>query len=108
MFVDFVSFVLVLLLLAIISGWLIHVRLKQKSTYAAACQLPGATMYPIIGNLFEVLFLNPEQTFRYMRSNASTYKQSSRFWIFGVLHYNAIRAADIEVYTYGDFELLNF
>lgn len=83
--------------LFIVLFFVINVRLKQNPTYAAAFRLPGATMYPVIGNLLEVLFLNPEQTFRYMRSIATVYKQSYRFWIFGVLHYNAIRAADIEV-----------
>lgn len=81
-------------------AWLIDVRLRHQLAYTAACQIPGARMYPIVGNLFEILFLNAEETFLYMRSIASGYKRSNRFWIFGILHYHAIRATDIEVGKY--------
>lgn len=91
----FIVLFLAVLLLVIL--WQIDVRLKLKLSYAAAVQIPGAYMYPLVGNLFQILFLNPEETFRFMRSNATFHKKSNRFWIFGVLHYNAIKAVDIEV-----------
>lgn len=94
---DMLLIVLFLAVLLLVTLWQIDVRLKLKSTYVAAVQLPGAYMYPLVGNLFQILFLNPEQTFRFLRTNAAFHKKSNRFWIFGVLHYNAIKAADIEV-----------
>lgn len=92
--------VLFLAVLLLVISWQIDVMLKLKLTYAAAVQLPGAYMYPLVGNLFQILFLNPEETFRFLRSCAALHKKSNRFWIFGVLHYNAIKAADIEVIVY--------
>lgn len=89
--------VLSTIFLVTLTVWLIDKKMKQNSSFTAASQIPGSYMYPIIGNLLDVLSLNSVQAFSMLRTNAAKHKSGYRFWILGVLHYNAIHAKDIEV-----------
>lgn len=90
--------VVVSLVACIVTLGIIHMRQRRSTEYAIACQLPGERMLPIVGDVMAVLTKNSEQTFAYLRECARKRYggQSYRFWIFGTLHFNVIRAADLE------------
>uniref|UniRef100_A0A182IWA1 Uncharacterized protein n=1 Tax=Anopheles atroparvus TaxID=41427 RepID=A0A182IWA1_ANOAO len=69
---------------------------KQTDGYRAAKRYPGGAMIPIFGNLFELLFKNPVQTFVYARENARRYGASYRQWIGGKVILNIIRTREAE------------
>ncbi len=60
---------------------------------------PGGKIYPIVGQLFEVLVLglNGEELLKFARNNAMKYKKSYRFYYLGILHLSIIRAKEVEV-----------
>lgn len=88
---------IVLLLLVFVALGIVHKRQRQSDAYAVACRLPGERMLPIVGDVMALLTKSSEQTFQYLRDCSRNYSgQSYRFWIFGTLHFNAIRAVDIE------------
>lgn len=75
----------------------VHAILKRGETYKIASNLSGDRLLPVVGNLFQFIRLSPEQSFNFLRRCARLYGKSHRFWFFGVLHFNAIRARDLEV-----------
>uniref|UniRef100_UPI003B66E70F uncharacterized LOC128724838 n=1 Tax=Anopheles nili TaxID=185578 RepID=UPI003B66E70F len=64
--------------------------------YQAAKRYPGGRMIPVFGNLFELLFKNPVQTFTYARENAARFRASYRQWIDGKVILNIIRIKEAE------------
>lgn len=54
-------------------------------------------MYPVVGNMLEVVFLNSAQLFEFLRKNAAKYKKAYRFCVFGKVHINILRAPEMEV-----------
>lgn len=42
----------------IVSLWMLENHIRNKAPYKAAVKMPGPRMYPIFGNIFEVLFMN--------------------------------------------------
>uniref|UniRef100_A0A182PZ04 Uncharacterized protein n=1 Tax=Anopheles epiroticus TaxID=199890 RepID=A0A182PZ04_9DIPT len=69
---------------------------KQTDGYQAALRYPGGTLMPVFGNLFELLFKNPVQTFTYARANATQYGGSYRQWIDGKVILNVTRIKEAE------------
>ncbi|KFB44988.1 AGAP006049-PA-like protein [Anopheles sinensis] len=69
---------------------------KRTDGYRAAQLYPGGMMIPVFGNLLELLFKNPVQTFRYARENALRYGASYRQWIDGKVILNIIRTREAE------------
>lgn len=75
----------------------LHIYLQRTPEYLAALALPGAPMRPLIGNIMSLLLLDAQQSFQHLRDCARDYGgRSYRFWILGRLHYNVVRAADVE------------
>jgi hypothetical protein len=76
------------------------IRKKVKSIflgYKTALLYPGGKIYPILGQLFEVLGMNSEELFKFLRNNAQKYKKSHCFYVLATLHLCVIRAKEIEV-----------
>jgi cytochrome P450 family 4 len=65
--------------------------------YKTALLYPGGKIYPIVGQLFELLGLNREELFKFLRNNAMKYKKSYRFYFLGQLDLVVIRANEVEV-----------
>uniref|UniRef100_A0A182NKF8 Cytochrome P450 n=1 Tax=Anopheles dirus TaxID=7168 RepID=A0A182NKF8_9DIPT len=89
--------VLVLMLGSCIAVLLVRdFQSKQTDGYRAAKRYPGGRMVPVFGNLFELLFKNPVQTFAYARENAARFGASYRQWIDGKVILNIIRTKEAE------------
>uniref|UniRef100_A0A182Q5B7 Uncharacterized protein n=1 Tax=Anopheles farauti TaxID=69004 RepID=A0A182Q5B7_9DIPT len=69
---------------------------KQTEGYRAAMRYPGGRIVPVFGNLFELLFKNPVQTFAYARENAARFGASYRQWIDGKVILNIVRTKEAE------------
>ncbi|XP_052899277.1 probable cytochrome P450 4ac1 [Anopheles moucheti] len=69
---------------------------KQTDGYRAAQLYPGGRIVPVLGNLLELLFKNPVQTFAYARENAHRYGASYRQWIDGKVILNITRVKEAE------------
>lgn len=54
--------------------WMLDRHLKSQPEYKTAVQLPGPPMYPIVGNLFEVLFMNGGKFVRCYNNSANHWK----------------------------------
>uniref|UniRef100_A0A182TC62 Cytochrome P450 n=1 Tax=Anopheles maculatus TaxID=74869 RepID=A0A182TC62_9DIPT len=69
---------------------------KQTDGFRAAKHYPGGRIVPVLGNLLELLFKNPVQTFTYARENAARYGASYRQWIDGKVILNITRIKEAE------------
>lgn len=77
--------------------YVLHLLLQRTVNYRIAVRLPGDPMRPLVGNMFELLRLNPQQSFEFLRAAARRHGgRGYRFWILGVLHYHVVRCADLE------------
>lgn len=98
-FIEFSCACLILFLIALVS---LDFYWRRRPAYIATTKIPGNHVYPIVGSLLDVLPLNSsEAAFKQATIFAKHFKQAYRFYLFGVLHYWPIRAAEIEVSRIG-------
>lgn len=91
------EYLLMAALLVLILLIIVHLYLERTREYQAARALPGAAMLPLIGNIMLMLLLDSQQSFQLLRDCARDYGgRSYRFWILGTLHYNVVRADNVE------------
>lgn len=76
---------------------LAEVYLRTRPLYNAARRIKGPKLRTFWDDLQFTLSLNLENTFTHLRSFAATYKQSYRYFSFGLFHVHIIRAEDAEV-----------
>lgn len=91
------EYLLIAALLVLVLLLTIHLYLEHTPEYRAARALPGAAMLPLIGNIMSLLLLDSQQSFQHLRDCARDYGgRSYRFFILGTLHYNVVRADNVE------------
>lgn len=74
-----------------------EIYLRTRPMYKIARKIDGPKLRSFWDDLLFTLSLNLENTFVYLRSFALTYKQSYRYYSFGIFHVHIIRASDVEV-----------
>lgn len=76
----------------------LHIYLRCKPAYSAAKKIPGFPIYPIIGNVLEVLNVSSAaKAFNHATLMAKTFGRGYRFYLFGTLHYWPLKAIEMEV-----------
>ncbi|KAL1401050.1 hypothetical protein pipiens_006915 [Culex pipiens pipiens] len=85
-----------LLFLALVLA-LYELYLRSLPSYKAAAQFPGARVYPLVQNVFTVMFKNQLEAFDDARKWAREYGASYRFLIRGVLFVQAVRYKEVEM-----------
>lgn len=91
--------------LLIVFFWSLHLYLCSRPEYEAAKRIPGAKIYPIIGDMIEVMQLkSAEASLNHALLMARTIRRAYRFYLFGTIHYWPIRAHEIEV-SYSNLSL---
>ncbi|XP_055603794.1 uncharacterized protein LOC129752029 [Uranotaenia lowii] len=85
----------ILLLIAFVT-W--EVYLRTRPSYAASTQFPGRTVWPLVQNMFMVMFKGQEECFMQARRWAREFRgQSYRFLVYGVLFVQAINYREVEM-----------
>lgn len=77
---------------------LAEIYLRTRPMYKVACEMSnGPKLRWFWDDLQFTLSLNLENTFTHLRRFARTFKQSYRYYSFGLFHVHIIRAEDAEV-----------
>lgn len=88
---------------AILSGFfavvtiVAEIYLRTRPMYQVAKRIKGPKLRSFWDDLQFTLSLNLENTFVHLRSFANTYKQTYRYFSFGIFHVHVIRAEEAEV-----------
>lgn len=68
-----------------------------KIEFYAILNYPGSNITPLVGEMFAVIMMGPEDLFQFGRKTAEKCKESWRQRFFDRVNLNAIRAREVEV-----------
>lgn len=89
-----INIILILIIIIII---LFLIKTKYSHNYKTAILLPGNTIFPFFGDTIGFVGKSPLEIFNCLRESAIKFNASYRFYVFDALHFNVIRARDLEV-----------
>ncbi|XP_062535710.1 probable cytochrome P450 4ac1 [Armigeres subalbatus] len=86
------------IVLAVFALIFYEIYLRTRPSYRAAAQFPGSKVFPIVQNIFTVLFMSQTRAFANARKLAKAYNnQSYRTLVAGILIVEATHHKDVEL-----------